>query len=148
MGGTPIFTGMNWENLPIFYVMGEPLNAENALFLDFTEANGPLREVDLSDTAAFDGFVFQQLHRAGKTYGYGGYLEKRDIYRRSEVFATAQEDFRNIHLGIDIWVAAGSPIFAPLEGKVHSFQDNVGFGMNGRRMILYHQVEVTIFFSL
>ena len=94
---------MNWENLPIFFVMGGPLSTDNALSLDFTEANRSLQEVDLSDTAAFDAFVSQQLHRAGKTYGYGGYLEKRDIYRRSEVFATALEDFRNIHLGIDIW---------------------------------------------
>ena len=78
----------------------------------------------------------------------GGYLEKRDIYRRSEVFATAQENFRNIHLGIDIWVSAGSPIFAPLEGKVHSFQDNVGFGNYGPTIILEHQVEGKIFYSL
>jgi len=139
---------MNLNSLLIFPVMGEPLSAENALPLDFTEANASLRRVDLSDTASFDSFVFQQLHRAGKTYGYGGYLEKRDIYRRSEVFATAQEDFRNIHLGIDIWTATGSPIFAPLDGKVHSFQDNEGFGNYGPTIILEHQVEGKIFYSL
>ena len=139
---------MNLNSLLIFPVMGEPLSAENALPLDFTEANASLRRVDLSDTASFDSFVFQQLHRAGKIYGYGGYLEKRDIYRRSEVFATAQEDFRNIHLGIDIWTEAGSPIFAPLDGKVHSFQDNEGFGNYGPTIILEHQVEGKIFYSL
>jgi murein DD-endopeptidase MepM/ murein hydrolase activator NlpD len=139
---------MNWENLPIFYVMGEALNAENAVSLDFTDANGSLRGVDLSNTRALDEFVFQQLHRAGKAYGYGGYLEKRDIYRRSQVFATAQEDFRNIHLGIDIWTAAGRPIFAPLDGKVHSFQDNEGFGNYGPTVILEHLVEGKILYSL
>jgi murein DD-endopeptidase MepM/ murein hydrolase activator NlpD len=139
---------MNLNSLLIFPVMGEPLSTENALPLDFTEANASLRRVDLSDTASFDSFVFQQLHRAGKIYGYGGYLEKRDIYRRSEVFATAQEDFRNIHLGIDIWTEAGSPIFAPLDGKVHSFQDNEGFGNYGPTIILEHQVEGQLFYSL
>jgi murein DD-endopeptidase MepM/ murein hydrolase activator NlpD len=139
---------MNLNCLLIFPVMGEPLSTENALPLDFTEANASLRRVDLSDTASFDSFVFQQLHSAGKIYGYGGYLEKRDIYRRSEVFATAQEDFRNIHLGIDIWTATGSPIFAPLDGKVHSFQDNEGFGNYGPTIILEHQVEGKIFYSL
>ena len=147
-GRTPIFTSMNWNKLSIFPVMGEPLSAQKALPLDFTAGNAGLRTVDLGDTASFDAFVFQQLHRAGKTYGHGGYLEKRDIYRRSEVFATTQEDFRNIHLGIDIWTAAGSPIFAPLDGKVHSFQDNEGFGNYGPTIILEHQVEGQLFYTL
>lgn len=128
--------------------MGESLNAENALPLDFTASNVMLRSVDLSDTPSFDLFVFQQLSSDGKIFGHGGYLEKRDIYRRSEVFATAQEDFRNIHLGIDIWTAAGSPVFAPLDGKVHSFQDNEGFGNYGPTIILEHQVEGQLFYSL
>jgi murein DD-endopeptidase MepM/ murein hydrolase activator NlpD len=139
---------MNWNKLSIFPVTGEPLSAQNALPLDFTAGNAGLRAVDLSDTSSFDAFVFQQLHSTDKSYGYGGYLEKRDIYRRSEVFATAQEDFRNIHLGIDIWTVAGSSIFAPLDGKVHSFQDNEGFGNYGPTIILEHQVEGQLFYSL
>jgi murein DD-endopeptidase MepM/ murein hydrolase activator NlpD len=139
---------MNWNKLSIFPVMGEPLTAHNSFKLDFTAGNAGLRAVDLSDTSSFDVFVFQQLRSASKPYGHGGYLEKRDIYRRSEVFATAQEDFRNIHLGIDIWTAAGSPIFAPLDGKVHSFQDNEGFGNYGPTIILEHQVEGQLFYSL
>lgn len=139
---------MNWSSLSIFPVMGESLNAENALPLDFTASNAGLRAVDLSDTPSFDAFVFRQLSSTGKIFGYGGYLEKRDIYRRSEVFATAQEDFRNIHLGIDIWTVAGSPIFAPLDGKVHSFQNNEGFGNYGPTIILEHQVEGQLFYSL
>lgn len=139
---------MNWNKLSIFPVMGEPLTEDNALKLDFTAGNIGLRKVDLSDTGSFDAFVFQQLRSAGKPYGCGGYLEKRDIYRRSEVFATAQEDFRNIHLGIDIWTAAGSPIFAPLEGKVHSFHDNEGFGNYGPTIVLEHQVEDQLFYTL
>jgi murein DD-endopeptidase MepM/ murein hydrolase activator NlpD len=139
---------MNRNKLSIFPVMGEPLSTQNSLLLDFTAGNAGLRAVDLSDTPSFDAFVFQQLHSTGKSYGHGGYLEKRDIYRRSEVFATAQEDFRNIHLGIDIWTAEGSPIFAPLDGKVHSFQDNEGFGNYGPTIILEHQVEGQLFYTL
>ena len=148
MGGTPIFTGMNWNNLAIFPVMGERLSSKNTLHLDLTEGNESLQQVAVSDTAAFDAFVFEQLRAAGKTYGFGGYLEKRSIYRRSEVFATAQEAFRNIHLGIDIWTLASSPIYAPLDGKVHSFQDNEGFGNYGPTILLQHQVEGRTLYSL
>jgi murein DD-endopeptidase MepM/ murein hydrolase activator NlpD len=139
---------MNWNKLSIFPVMGEPLSAKNSIPLDFTAGNAGLRAVDLSDTPSFDAFVFQQLRSAGKIYGHGGYLEKRDIYRRSEVFATAQEDFRNIHLGIDIWTAAGSPVFAPLAGKIHSFQDNSGFGNYGPTLILSHELAGKTLYSL
>jgi peptidoglycan LD-endopeptidase LytH len=139
---------MNWSSLSIFPVMGESLNAENALSLDFTVSNAGLGWVDLSDTPSFDVFVFQQLSSAGKIFGHGGYLEKRDIYRRSEVFATAQEDFRNIHLGIDIWAAAGSPVYAPLAGKIHSFQDNQGFGNYGPTLILSHELAGKTLYSL
>ena len=126
MEGTPISTGKNWNKQSIFPVIGEPLRAENALSLDFIAANGPLQEVGLSDTAAFDAFVFKKLQGIREADGYGGYLEKRGIYRRSEVFAKAQEDFLNILLGnrpMDSWQLR----FCTSDGAIHSFQDNVDF---------------------
>ncbi|GMQ28005.1 peptidoglycan DD-metalloendopeptidase family protein [Algoriphagus confluentis] len=139
---------MNWNDLDFFPVMGEKLTAENTLRLDFTAHNQALEAVNLSDTQEFDQFVFAQLKSAGKKYGIGGYLEKRSIYRRSGVFATESAEFRNIHLGVDVWTAAGARIFAPLAGKVHSFQDNTGFGNYGPTIILEHEVEGKPLFSL
>ena len=131
---------MNLEDLSSFPIMGEALGLENTLALDFTEANAALAAVDLSDTAGFHDFVFGQMRKAEKKYGIGGYLEKRAIYRRSEVFATAESNFRSIHLGVDIWTAAGSPVYAPLAGRIHSFQDNHGFGNYGPTLILVHKL--------
>ena len=128
--------------------MGEVLHPENTLPMDFTEANEALAEVNLSNTAEFNAFVFKKMETANKKYGIGGYLEKRGIYRRSEVFATESSNFRNIHLGVDIWAAAGSPVYAPLAGKIHSFQDNVGFGNYGPTLILSHQLDEKTLYSL
>lgn len=128
--------------------MGEVLRLENTLPLNFTEANEALAKVDLSDTAKFNAFVFGQMETANKKYGIGGYFEKRAIYRRSEVFATESSNFRNIHLGVDIWAAAGSPVYAPLVGKIHSFQDNQGFGNYGPTLILSHQLGEKTLYSL
>lgn len=139
---------MNFVNLNPFPLLGEALNSENTLPLDFTDGNEALAEVDLSDTARFNAFVFGQIEAANKKYGIGGYLEKRGIYRRSEVFATATSNFRNIHLGVDIWAAAGSSVYAPLAGKVHSFQDNQGFGNYGPTLILAHNLEKKTLYSL
>lgn len=128
--------------------MGEKLTAENTLKLDFTEENSELKSVDISTTEVFNQYVFDQLKQKNKKYGIGGYLEKRAIYRRSEVFATADADFRNVHLGIDIWTEAGAPIFAPMDGKVHSFQDNAGFGNYGPTIILEHELRREKLYSL
>ncbi len=128
--------------------MGEVLHPENTLPMDFTEANEALAEVNLSNTAEFNAFVFGKMETANKKYGIGGYLEKRGIYRRSEVFATESSNFRNIHLGVDIWAAAGSPVYAPLAGKIHSFQDNQGFGNYGPTLILAHDLGEKTLYSL
>ncbi len=139
---------MNLVNLNPFPLLGEALSPENTLPLDFTEANKALAEVDLGDTAKFNAFVFGQMETANKKYGIGGYLEKRGIYRRSEVFATATSNFRNIHLGVDIWAEAGSSVYAPLPGKIHSFQDNQGFGNYGPTLILAHNLGEKTLYSL
>ncbi len=132
---------MNWIYLDFFPIMGEKLTVENTLKLDFTASNERLKSVNLSDTAEFDRYVFAQLSDKNRKYGIGGYLENRAIYSRSEVFATDQADFRNIHLGVDIWTTAGAPVYVPFSGKVHSFQDNAGFGNYGPTIILEHEIE-------
>ncbi|MCM0059527.1 MAG: peptidoglycan DD-metalloendopeptidase family protein [Algoriphagus sp.] len=139
---------MNLSTIHAFPIMGEVLRLENTLPLDFTEANEALAKVDLSDTAKFNAFVFGQMETANKKYGIGGYFEKRAIYRRSEVFATESSNFRNIHLGVDIWAAAGSWVYAPFKGKIHSFQDNQGFGNYGPTLILSHQLGEKTLYSL
>lgn len=139
---------MNWNEFEFFPIMGETLTAENTLKLDFTAANRELKTINLVDTGDFDRYVFSKLKDKNKKFGIGGYLENRAIYSRSEVFATSEADFRNIHLGIDIWTQAGAPVFAPLDGKIHSFQDNTGFGNYGPTIILEHELAGKKLFSL
>jgi peptidoglycan LD-endopeptidase LytH len=139
---------MNWKKLEFFPLMGEKLTFENTLSLDLTQGNMDFRLVNLSNTAEFNQFIFSGLNKEGKKYGIGGYLEKRALYQRSEVFATETTEFRNIHLGIDIWTHAGTPVFVPFSGKVHSYQDNIGFGNYGPTIILEHEIEGKTLFSL
>ncbi len=52
----------------------------------------------------------------------GRYDEVRLFYTGDQ-FVTRSEERRTVHLGIDIFRPAGTPVFAPLSGVVHSFQD-------------------------
>ncbi|UCS94678.1 peptidoglycan DD-metalloendopeptidase family protein [Echinicola marina] len=116
--------------------------------MDFTAANADLKSLDLKDTAKFSEYVFGKLRQEGKDFGYGGYMEPRAIYQRSEVFGKSEGEFRNIHLGIDIWAKPGQPVYAPMEGKVHSFNDNGAFGNYGPAIILEHQLFGEFFYTL
>ncbi|WP_020599661.1 peptidoglycan DD-metalloendopeptidase family protein [Spirosoma panaciterrae] len=108
------------------------------LILDFSATNPDLASLNLTDTAVFTDYVFSKLKAAGVQVGVGGYNEHRVIYRRSPHFNDAEAEPREIHLGIDLWANAGTPVFAPLDGIVHSFQDNAHFGDYGPTIILEH----------
>ena len=122
----------------IHRLFNEPLTSINSVALDLSAANTQLTASIYGEITAFCDYISAKL--AGKI-GYGGYLEHRVVYESHENFATASADFRNIHLGMDFWTTAGTAVFAPLEGVVHSFQVNPGSGNYGPTIILHHPAE-------
>ncbi|MGB3852450.1 MAG: peptidoglycan DD-metalloendopeptidase family protein [Tunicatimonas sp.] len=126
-----------------FHPVISALRRDNLVPLDLTASNESLASVDLTDTAAFDAWIQQQ--RQGNI-GIGGYLEDRVVYRRSNHYAG--DDPRSLHLGLDLWTDAGTPVYAPLPGTVHSMADNAGFGNYGPTMIIEHQLDGLNFYTL
>ena len=125
-----------------------PLGTTRVAMLDFTAANLRLAQPErLRDTRAFDAVVADMLADQHAAAGIGGYLENRVIYRRSPHFDAAAEP-RSLHLGVDVWVPAGTPVAAPLAATVHSLADNNNFGDYGPTIILQHELEGATFFSL
>lgn len=121
---------------------------DGLLRMDFTAANTALTDEILGNTGLFSKYVNEQLEKAGAAYGIGGYNEHRTIYSRSAVFDTESEEPRRLHLGTDIWGAAGTPVYAPLPGTVHSVGFNEAFGDYGATLILQHELDGVIFHTL
>lgn len=130
---------------------------EKLLLMDFTAANTALTDDILNDTAKFSDYVARLLQQHHCKYGIGGYNEHRTIYSRSQAFdddkyslhKTRKDDEpRRLHLGIDIWGEAGTPVFAPLGGVVHSFAFNNNYGDYGATIILQHQLDGIVFHTL
>jgi murein DD-endopeptidase MepM/ murein hydrolase activator NlpD len=114
---------------------------------NFTASNTGLIAEDFEDTDRFSKWVTKKLTESNARYGVGGYMEHRTIYSRSEHFNTEDEP-RRLHLGIDIWANAGTPVYCPIEGHVLSFRDNNNHGDYGPTIILKHQLGDLELFSL
>ncbi|ELR73473.1 putative enzyme with aminotransferase class-III domain protein [Fulvivirga imtechensis AK7] len=122
------------------------LNREQTIIFDFSASNKELDDVDIDDEQSFNSYVFGKLRERGAEAGVGGYNEDRIIYKKSAVFNT--EEVRSIHLGIDIWAQAGTPVYAPLKGTIHSFKNNSASGDYGPTIILKHQLDGVDFHTL
>jgi len=60
----------------------------------------------------------------------------------------SKEEPRRLHLGIDIWGPAGTKIFSPLDGLVHSFAFNNKDSDYGATLILVHSLGGIGFYTL
>jgi murein DD-endopeptidase MepM/ murein hydrolase activator NlpD len=123
---------------------------DKLLAMDFTAANNDLTSDIIENTERFSGYIKTKLEAAGSRFGIGGYAENRTVYSRSGVFDADEisDEPRRLHLGVDIWGSAGEPVFAPLEGKIHSFAFNDHYGDYGATLILEHEVDGFRFHTL
>ena len=112
--------------------------------LDLSKDNEALQRVDLNDEEDFSQFIFNQL--SDGAVGIGGYKEVRSFYSRSELFTEGKQ--RTIHLGIDVWTEAGTQVYAPMDAKIHSFDNRAFHGDYGPVIILEHQLGPHKLFSL
>jgi murein DD-endopeptidase MepM/ murein hydrolase activator NlpD len=108
--------------------------------LDFTGANTALSDEILDNTDLFSDWVNKKLTENNARYGIGGYDEHRTIYARSAHFNTGEEP-RRLHLGVDIWGPAGTPIYNFYDATVQSFANNNNFGDYGATIILAYEID-------
>jgi peptidoglycan LD-endopeptidase LytH len=123
---------------------------DKLLAMDFTATNHDLTADVIENTDRFTKYIRSKLDSSGCRFGFGGYAEHRTVYSRSGVFDADQlsEEPRRLHLGVDIWGSAHEPVFAPLQGKVHSFAFNDHYGDYGATLILEHELDGFHFHSL
>lgn len=134
--------------IPAASPFGFDLNARRCLRLALGAANRSLPALDLTDAAGWVAWIEQCIAQGRADYAAGGYAEDRTLYRQSVLFDSGQDEPRTVHLGIDLWLAAGSPVHAALPGVVHSVRDNAAFGDYGPTLVLEHSIEGQRFYTL
>jgi murein DD-endopeptidase MepM/ murein hydrolase activator NlpD len=124
------------------------LNTRRCLRLDLSRGNRSLAGVDAADTPRFAEWIADAIAHHGADYAAGGYGEDRALYEMSPHFRDADGSTRTLHLGLDLWLAAATPVHAVLDGLVHSTADNAQFGDYGPTIVLEHRCVGQSFHTL
>lgn len=79
-----------------------------------------------------------------------GYLEERSFYntKRFERTINGTTEYRNIHLGTDFWIPERTPIHSIFDAEVVISHHNDFHKDYGPLLVLKHEIEDTIFYTL
>jgi 4-aminobutyrate aminotransferase-like enzyme/Ser/Thr protein kinase RdoA (MazF antagonist) len=125
-------------------VMGYDLRTTPVVVLDLSVGSLDIPRPEIvQQTSLFSAHVDEVMRRSAATIGVGRYDEARlvyvtDLFRHTNNWYTEN---RTIHLGLDLFCPAGSPVYAPLDGVVHSIANNAAAGDYGPTIILEHRVD-------
>jgi len=87
--------------------------------------------------------IRELISERGVDAAIGRYNEPRAVYSSPLFQGTANptDERRTVHLGIDLFVDPGTPVFAPLDATVHAIADNGTPQDYGPVIILRHQPQ-------
>ncbi len=121
-------------------LLGHDLRTTPVARLDFSAGSALISSnADDNSPAALDHRVQRGLAQQGATIGAGGYGEARLIYHWPN--EPKHDEPRTIHVGLDLSLAAGSPLYAPMDGVVHGFEDADHYHDYGPLIVLRHQTD-------
>ena len=106
-----------------------------------TSGDAAGRPYTAQDAPAWTAAIFGKMREAGARVGIGRYDEPRGIYTTGQFDIDSDElpERRTIHLGIDLFMETGTPVRAPLAGKVHGVALNSDELDYGPTVIVEHQ---------
>jgi hypothetical protein len=119
---------------PLADVSGTPF------FLDLSDSGSAVDRLDPLDPDGFQRWLDDAMG-TGYAWGIGNYLECRTKLLRH--FPQMQEEGRCYHLGVDIVLPKGSPLYAPLPGKVAAAGYEKGQGNYGGYLLLAHDLPAS-----
>ncbi len=136
------------SQLPALKVIDGTVPDSQYCLVDLSISNTDLSKIDMDNSNEFEAYVENHLRKTKSKVAFGGYNEVRNLYKQSSLFANELSDERNIHIGMDLWIKAGTPVLAALDGIVYGFNFNAGKGNYGPTIILKHKIENHVFYTL
>ena len=91
------------------------------------------------DAGAYWRWLRDRMAAGGARFAIGLYGETRDVYVGEQFRTAASPERRTQHLGVDLFIEPGTPLHAPLDGRVLSVADNAAPYDYGPTVILEHE---------
>lgn len=132
------------------FVIDKKYSKSDYTNIDLSVSNESLNKINVNHPKEMEEFINEFTKMNNAKVAIGGYLEIRNLYKRSKYFneQANPSNERNIHLGVDIWAKEGTKVLAALDGEIHSFNNNTNHGDYGPCIVLKHQLEESVFYTL
>ncbi len=124
-------------------VVEPDLTTAQLIYCDWSVDSAELGTPDeMADAAAMTARLWRRMAAAGAIAAIGGYAEPRPIYggESFRLHGNDRDEWRTVHLGVDIFLPAGAAVYAPLDGVVHSFANNAARFDYGPCIVLEHSI--------
>ena len=120
-----------------------------AIVLDLSRGSMMLGEkLAGMDIDRFSQLVNDAMSQAGTRFAFGRYAEDREIYSTDHFDSADSEESRSIHLGLDVFCVAGTPVCTPLDATIEIIANNTQELDYGPMLVLKHGNGDKRFFSL
>ncbi len=120
-----------------------------AIVLDLSMGSRPggasMANLDLRQLGSL---LDEKMAAAGTGFAFGRYAEPRDLYNNEYFASDGAAENRTVHMGIDLFCVAGTPVCAPLDGKVELLANNARELDYGPMVVLRHEHGGDEFFTL
>jgi len=91
------------------------------------------------DAEQLGRLIDETMADAGTAFAFGRYAEPRDLYDSEHFASDGDAENRTIHLGLDLFCVAGTPVSAPLDGTVELLANNARKLDYGPMVVLRHE---------
>jgi hypothetical protein len=88
------------------------------------------------------------MRAAGTGFAFGRYGEDRELYNNEHFASADSAESRTVHMGIDLFCAAGTVVHAPLDGEIVVVANNTTELDYGPMLVLKHRAGLRYFHSL
>ncbi len=96
-------------------------------------------EIAGRDVADLSALIDGTKSNAGTQFAFGRYAEPRELYSSDNFSSDQSAETRTIHMGIDVFCVAGTPVYAPLDATVEHVANNDGELDYGPLIVLRHK---------
>jgi len=93
------------------------------------------------DVAELGELINRTMTSAGTAFAFGRYAEPRELYSSDNFASDASTESRTIHMGIDLFCVADTPVFSPLDATVAFVANNTNELDYGPMVILRHKAK-------